>query len=700
MKTAAPPKILLPIISALALCGAMTALRAADGPPEVPSLTIDAGGAVAKSSPMLYGFMTEEINYSYDGGLYGELIANRTFQDPPANPKRWSLVKDPGASGAIDFDSTEKYNDSLPVSLKLTATTASDKQRVGFANEGFWGIPVRPNTTYHATFYAKASGNFTGPLTVALSSTKEAVTYAVATVPKLTATWQKYEVTLKTDGTVKPTKDADFLIWTTSPGTAWFSLVSLFPPTFNNRPNGNRPDIMALLDEYHPAFLRFPGGNYLEGNGLANCFDWKKTVGDISQRPGHSGPWNYRSSDGLGLLEFLEWCEDLKMQPLLAVYAGLALGNGEVAAGPDLEPYVQDALDEIEYVTGDVNTKWGAQRAKDGHPAPFALNYVEVGNEDWRGDYNGRFKQFYDAIKAKYPKLQLIDSSIRGTVGGNGRLTSRATERTADVVDHHLYTSSEMQSDAGSTAYDKYDRTGPKVFEGEWATRVPGGTTPTPNFQGALGDAAYMTGFERNSDIVIMASYAPLFVNVSNPGGRGDANSSMEWACNLIGYDALTSYGSPAYYAQVMFNNNRGDEILGFETGYLPTRAAQAAAAARGRAGSAGTAPAAPHAAAPAPRQVPAMFFSVTRDSKTGMIYLKAVNPLATATPLHVDIKGAGIAANGESIVLKADSLTDTNSIAEPKKIVPVTTKESGLSATFTRTLPPYSITILKLQSN
>jgi alpha-N-arabinofuranosidase len=733
MKTPALTKILRRFTPALVLLGATGTLRAADAPaPDatnpVATITINADQVKGHSSPILYGFMTEEINYSYDGGLYGELIANRTFQDPPANLKRWSLVEDPGAAGTMDFDTSEKYNDQLPVSLKLTATTASDKLRVGVANEGFWGIPVRPSTAYHASFYAKADGSFTGPLTIAISSTTRAVTYAYATVPQLTNTWQKYDVTLTTDGSVTPTKDANFLIWTNSPGTAWFSLVSLFPPTYNNRPNGNRPDLMQLLADYHPAFLRFPGGNYLEGNGLAGRFEWKKTIGDISQRPGHEGPWSYRSSDGMGLLEFLEWCEDLKMQPLLAVYAGLALGSGEVAPGADLQPYVQDALDEIEYVTGDTSTKWGAERAKDGHPEPFKLNYVEIGNEDRRGDSNGRITQIYNAIKAKYPNLQLIDSSIIGSTNKTGRLTSRVTSITTDVQDSHLYMNSELQADTESADYDKYDRTGPKVFEGEWATRVPR-TSATPDFQGALGDAAYMTGLERNSDAVIMASYAPLFVNVTNAQAGRSPNSSMEWACDLIGYDALSSYGSPSYYAQVMFNNNRGDEILATDSANLPTRASAPPAAPRspgpaatnvtrgpvltnntppnqsgtnpaGSATAAAPAASAPPAQARPPRQIPALFFSTTRDSKTGVIYFKVVNPLATATPIQVNITGAtAIAADGESVVMKADSLTDTNSIAEPKKIIPVTTPENGFSASFTRTLPPYSITILKLQS-
>jgi len=386
--------------------------------------------------------------------------------------------------------------------------------------------------------------------------------------------------------------------------------------------------------------------------------------------------WRYHSSDGLGLLEFLEWCEDLKMQPVMAVYAGLALRNGgEVAAGEALKPYVQDALDEIEYVTGDVNTVWGAERAKDGHPAPFELNYVEIGNEDWKGNYNGRFTQIYDAIKARYPRLQLIDSSVRGSPNAQGRLTSRVADRTADVQDSHLYTNSELQSEFSATTYDTYDRTGPKVFEGEWATRVG---RPTPNMAGAIGDAAYMTGLERNSDIVIMASYAPLFVNV-NPGG-------MQWPTDLIGYDALNSYGSPAFYAQVMFNNNRGDEILITRADNVGTRTWQAPANRSGQ--------------VPPPRQVPTLFHVATRDSKTGLITLKLVNPLGTPQDVRVDIKGAGsVAPDGESVIMKADSLDDTNSLAEPEKIVPVAASETGFGPRFVRTLAPYSINIFKISA-
>ncbi len=686
MKTASLARVLLRLSPILALFGS-TAVRAADeAAPANPSITINVDQVKGQSSPTLYGLMTEEINYSYDGGLYAELIANRTFQEKADHPQRWSLIEDPGASGTMDFDTTEKYNDNLPVSLKLTATTAADKLRVGFSNNGFWGIPVQPNTTYHASFYAKASGNFTGPIAVAISSTKDPVTYAYTTVPKLTNTWQKYEVTLKTGADVKPTKDADFLVWTTSPGTAWFSLVSLFPPTYHNRTNGMRIDIMQLLADYKPAFLRFPGGNYVEGHTPETRFNWKQTIGDISQRPGHvDDSWNYYSTDGVGLLEFLEWCEDLKMNPVLAVPAGLYLGGAgpggtpTVSAGPDLEPLVQDALDEIEYVTGDVNTKWGAERAKDGHPAPFKLEYIEIGNEDnlngGPGSYAARFTQFYNAIKAKYPQIKVI-----ATTDVRSRNPDMPVA-TPDVLDRHLYTTSEFQSELSATSYDKTDRNGPKIFEGEWATRVG---VPTPNFQGALGDAAYMTGLERNSDIVNMASYAPLFVNVSNPVANGrDPGTSMQWRSDLIGYDALTSYGSPPFYAQKMFNNYRGDQILTTSDAGIAPRDFQ-------QPGNRG--------GAPTTRQVPSLFYVATRDSKTGTVYLNLVNPLATPQTVQVDLKGAtSVAAKGESVIMKADSPTDTNSITEPTKIVPVVAQETGFGSSFSRTLAPYSINILEI---
>jgi alpha-N-arabinofuranosidase len=647
------------LVLLLALAGTLAAPAQTTNP--VPTLQIKADQVTAKVSPMLYGLMTEEINYAYEGGLYGELIRNRTFKANPTNAVFWNAI----GNAVISLDTNTPLNAALNVSLKLDASKAAKISPAGIANGGYWGIPVRPDTTYHASFYARGKG-FTGPLTVALTSTNGETVFASAPVPKIAKKWQKYEVTLTTGG-VPLSKDTRLVISTTKRGTVWFSQVSLFPPTFNNRTNGNRPDLMQLLADLQPKFLRFPGGNYLEGNEISNRFNWKTAIGGISQRPGHlDDGWGYWSTDGLGLLEFLGWCEDLKMQPVLAVYAGYSMHQRHVAPGADLQPCVQDALDEIEYVTGDVNTKWGAQRAKDGHPAPFALNYVEVGNEDWfdkSGSYDGRFAQIFDAIKARYPQLQVI-------------ATTKVKSRVPDLLDEHYYRSQEeMQLHA--LDYDQYSRTNhTKIFCGEWATRVG---SPTPNMAGALGDAAWMTGLERNSDLVIMSCYAPLFVNVSDPGKNG----SMQWKTDLIGYDALNSYGSPAYYAQKMFSTHHGDTVLATDSQDIPTQAWQPPA--RRRNGE---------------LQIRKIFFDATRDSQSGMICLKVVNSLGTPQPVKIEISGLStVETDGEAVVLKANSPDDTNSIQEPAKIVPVTEKVDGLGTNFTRTFPPYSITILELKA-
>ena len=378
--------------------------------PVTLSVRVDQPGA--RIDPIFYGLMTEEINFSYDGGLYAELIRNRTFRDNPQSPVNWSVAKYGGGEGAISLDNSPVPNTALTTALKLDATSISGKQRVGAANEGYWGIPVKPDTTYRVSFWAKASATFKGPLTASIESSDGNTVWARADVGGITSEWKRYTAMLKT-GRLTPSVTNRFVISTGSPGTIWLSLVSLFPPTYKNRPNGNRVDLMELLAGMKPSFLRFPGGNYLEGPDYENRFNWKATIGPIEQRPTHMSPWRYRSSDGMGLLEFLEWCEDLNMEPILGVYAGLHIYNGaNILTGDALEPHVQDALDEIEYVIGGTNTTWGARRAKDGHPQPFKLRYVEVGNEDWlnmgTASYDSRFTMFYDAIKAKYPAIQVI----------------------------------------------------------------------------------------------------------------------------------------------------------------------------------------------------------------------------------------------------------------------------------------------------
>jgi alpha-N-arabinofuranosidase len=424
--------------------------------------------------------------------------------------------------------------------------------------------------------------------------------------------------------------------------TVWFNLVSLFPPTYHERPFGNRTDLMEKLAAMHPKFLRLPGGNYLEGDHIAERFQWKKTIGPWVDRPTHPSPWGYRSSDGMGLLEFMEWCQDLKIEPVLAVYAGYSMQQEHVEPGAALEPYIQDALDEIEYVSGGAETKWGAERVKDGHPAAFPLHYVEIGNEDWfdkSGSYDGRYAQYYKAIKQRYPELRLI-------------ATAPVKSVKPDVLDEHFYMSAE-ESFAGASHYDKADREGPKIFVGEWATREG---EPTPNLEAALGDAAWMTGLERNSDLIVMASYAPLFVNV-NPGG-------MQWATDLIGYDALTSYGSPSYWAQVMFGSHLGTEVV---------------AAALNNAG--------PH-----------LFTSVTRDEQRRKLFIKIVNASSAAARLEISLSGVtGVKHEARLITLSGKTPNATNSIAHPEDVAPVERAIEIAGAKFEQSFAPYSINVLEV---
>ena len=358
------------------------------------------------------------------------------------------------------------------------------------------------------------------------------------------------------------------------------------------------------------------------------------------------------------------------MEPVLAVFAGYVLKHDYIPAGPKLEPYVQEALEEIEYVTGDTNTTWGAQRAKDGHPAPFKLHYVEIGNEDWfdkSGSYDGRFAQFHDAIKAKYPQLQLIS-------------TAAVKSRVADLNDEHYY-KSEEEMESQSFMYDKRKRDNPtKIFVGEWATRVG---SPTPNMAGALGDAAWMCNLERNTDIVMMHCYAPLFVNVSDLG----EGHSMQWKSDLIGYDALNSYGSPSYYAQQIFSTHTGDEVLAITAKDLPTYDLKTPAHKRnGQEVPAST------------RQVKSIFYSATRDTASGKIIVKIVNRADAPQDLAIEIAGVSSIANeGTATVLKADNRDVTNSLNDPKHVVPATETVTGLGTSFTRSYPPCSITILEL---
>ena len=613
------------------------------------TVTIDTSKSAGKVSPTLYGIMTEEINHSYDGGLYAELVSNRTFQTSRGlSLENWTLIQNGDSRAAIEIDKTTGPSAAIPHSLKMVVASAGPKADAGFSNSGYWGMAVRPSTTYRGSFYAKADSSAPGSLTVRLVNGKTGAVAAATTVSAPGNSWQRYTFNLKT-GALAASADNHLEILAEHTGTAWFSLISLFPPTYKDEPNGYRVDLMEKLAALHPAFLRFPGGNYLEGDHISERYEWKKTIGPLVDRPTHPTPWTYRSSDGLGLLEFLNWCEDLHMEPLLAVYSGYSLLQEHVAAGKDLEPYVQDALDEIEYVTGGTATHWGAERAKDGHPAPFHLTYIEVGNEEYHdqsGTYDARFAQYYKAIKQAHPELQIVASAPVTLVRPD----------ILDDNDHALHTHfyrTAQQFFQDVHRYDKYDRSAPRILVGEWATREG---SPTTDLGAALGDAAWMTGMERNSDIVVMASYAPLFVNVE-PGG-------MQWPSNLIGYEALHSYGSPSYYAQVMFSSNLGDQIVDSK---LDTAN-------------------------------PRLFESATFNLKTHHLFVKLVNASSVAQPIHVKLSGTSSVESKATLTTVSGRTTqETNTITERTRVVPVVTSIANAGKDTALTLPKYSIEVLDL---
>ncbi len=622
------------------------------------TLTIHADQPVSSVSPTLYGLMTEEINFSYDGGLYGELVRNRTFRSDWSGVLYWYLVENGNASAKIDSDKDTGPSDALKSSLRIDIAKASAGNEAGVLNVGYWGMPVRPNTEYKGSFFAKAGTGDIGPVTVSLVGDESGKAVATAKVAGVGTEWKQYEFKLKT-GTVPASAANHLTITVAHPGTLWLNLVSLFPPTYHDRTNGNRIDLMEKMAAMHPTCLRLPWWNYLEGTQISERLDWKNTIGQLVDRPTHPSPWGYHSTDGMGLLEFLYWCEDLKMNPVLAVYAGYSLAGEHVNPGADLEPYVQDALDELEYVTGSTDTKWGAIRAKNGHPEPFKLTYVEIGNEEWfdhSGSYDERYAQFDKAIKAKYPNLQLI-------------ATAPVKTAKPDVVDEHFYVRATQNfhdahhydnpSDAttpqkwDSGHFDKADRKGPKIFVGEWATREG---SPTPNMGAALGDAAWMTGLERNSDLVVMASYAPLLVNV-NPGG-------MQWETDLIGYDTMKSYGSPAYYAQVMFGSYLGDHTLGSKLEGGGDK----------------------------------LFYSVTSSAARRRVYLKLVNGSTTPQAIDIELSGAKLASSAKLVTLSAHDTQATNSIDHPANIVPVESMLSGVGSRVHHTMPGLAIEVIEFE--
>jgi alpha-L-arabinofuranosidase len=486
------------------------------------TLTVAVDKPGAKISPMLWGIFFEDINLSADGGIYPELVRNRSFEDSD-KPECWQLVNGSGGQSEMTIDTSTPLNPYNRSSLRVWLDGAAS-----ITNEGYWGMSIVQGETYKLRLAARCTADFKGPLRVRIERL-DGGDLAQGIIDGLTDRWKWFSLDLEATGTDAKARIA---IAVGDKGALWLDMVSLMPArTWKN--HGLRPDLCEMLARLKPSFVRFPGGCWVEGNELKYAYHWKETIGDIACRKPLWNIWQYRATHGLGYHEYLQMCEDLGAEPLFVINCGMS--HRENVPRDQMGQWVQDALDAIEYANGPTDTIWGGLRGKNGHAEPFDLKYIEIGNENGGPAYQERYALFYDAIKARYPEMTIIaDEPTRS--------------RPADIVDEHYYNNPEffMQQ---ADRYDKYDRKGPKIYVGEYAVTQDCGQG---NLRGAIGEAVFMTGMERNADVVVMASYAPLFANVNY----------KRWNPDLICFDSSRVYGLPSYYVQKMFSENRGDVIL------------------------------------------------------------------------------------------------------------------------------------------
>jgi alpha-L-arabinofuranosidase len=520
------------------------------------TIDVDANERGPQISPTHYGIFFEDINHAADGGIYAELIRNRSFEDgegygKPATMEAWStFAASPSQLNARLIQSGKKVkllNSAQGNALELDVK-ASAEMPVCLVNEGFWGINVVQGRTYRLSFFAK--GSYQGGVKATLCNKDGSTVYASTDVKaSFGKEWTKYTATLTATGN---DPKAQFALVFDGKGTIDLDVVSLFPPTFRNRENGLRPDLMQMLYEMHPKFMRFPGGCFVEGQiSPDNAFRWERTIGPIEQRPGHwNVNWGYRTTDGIGFHEYLQMAEDLGAKPLYVVNVGL--WHGGLTPVDEIQPWIDECLAALEYANGDVTTKYGAMRAANGHPAPFNIEYLEIGNENNQPNpeqqsdyYYDRYDRFRKAILAKYPNMHLIGNVVAWG-DDNPKWESPLP---VDLLDEHYYRNPSWFAEAFHK-YDSYDRKGPRVYVGEYA--VTSGFGDLGNMNAALGEAVYMMGMENNSDMVPLNSYAPIFVN----------ENDAKWRPDMIRFNSHRVMGTPSYYVQMLMPQHLGSQVV------------------------------------------------------------------------------------------------------------------------------------------
>lgn len=514
----------------------------------------------------LFGIFFEDLNHAADGGLYAELIQNRSFEFDPIDHAEyhaltaWEKIERGGGKAELTIEVSNPLNTRNPHYVAINIL--SDGDGVGIMNLGFnSGIPVKQGESYLFSVYVRRDASFDEPLVVTIEGTDGTV-HGEATIVANSSKWAKYEATITANATDNSTR---LVIVTKGKGKLYLDLVSLFPiKTYRNRPRGLRNDLATLLADLRPKFMRFPGGCLVHDGSLNpddrnSMYRWKNTIGDIEQRPARRNNWHYNQTLGLGYYEYFQFCEDIDAKPIPILPGGVDPHHHRSVPIEELTPWIEDALDLIEFANGDTSTRWGAIRAELGHPEPFGLEYIGIGNEEVGEPFFERYPYFHRAIKAKYPNIKIINSSGPFAAGSEyDRGWKSARENNSDLVDEHYYQSPEWFL-AHYHRYDEFKADDPKVFLGEYASTAN-------TYYNALAEAAFMTGLEKNAHAVKLACYAPLLCNVDY----------INWKPNMIWFNNHEVYGTPSYYVQKLFMHHQGDQLIsidasGFEAPQVKT---------------------------------------------------------------------------------------------------------------------------------
>ena len=630
------------------------------------------GHAIPKT---LYGIFFEDINSAADGGLYPELIANRGFDWRTREPDGWTREWRGNAMGRVSLQGDRPVNPNTWQYLRIECYAPGEG--AGVVNAGFGGIAVKRGEKYDVSFYARAHADYAGGLTVRLESA-EKKTLAEFRIekdgwknprpaapspspldPPPPPEWAKYGAVLVPSET---TAGAHLAVLLDARGTVDLDLVSLFPQaTFNGRKNGLRPDLMQLLKELKPSSLRFPGGCIVEGDSMETLYHWKRTVGPLERRGVNWNRWGYWQSHGLGFFEYFQLAEDIGAEPLPILAAGMTcqfMKPLETVPVDALAPFIQNALDLIEFANGTPDSTWGRVRADMGHPAPFNLKYVGIGNENWDNVFLERYAVIAQAVKAKHPEITIVSSAGAAPEGPTFELAwKRLPELKAELVDEHFYKPPEWFF-AQANRYDAYDRSGPKVYVGEYACHTH---DKTNSVEAALAEAAAMTGFERNSDVVRMAAYAPLFNKVG----------ASQWGVDLIWFDNVRAFGTPSYYVQKLFMNNLPDVLLPTEL----SGQTQDGSKKRER-----------------------VYWVAGLDQGASEVVVKCVNPNAEPQTVSLGIKGAPVAAQKARRITLSGAPDDVNTFEEPQRVAPREDELEIAGPESQVVFAPHSLTLLRIK--